>query len=441
MYTRENPAMNEIAIDTERYLLFAPDIHVGFGAAVNARFSEDRIRDALGRVCRRHPLLQSTIRVGEDNKAAFVPNTSRPAVPQYIDREPEGDFAADWMQEVNSEPFDFEQGPLLRVLIARGAGKTGVAMLGHHILGDGMSFFWLLRDFLAALDGSLSDEILEPKLISVPGDIPKKMRMGFLSRAFARSLNKKYAKDGKRYTPGDYQSIFKQVRSVRGPAAEFFRLGVQETEQLVKACKEHSLTVNSGITAAFWAARYRNGLSSRYTGISTNVRGDLLRDPGESLGNFISGLLLTTPVDPDVGFWENAIALHKEFLTQRSDPKKRVSAPAFLHCLSDDIKDGINFYPFEENPHPVFRTLEPLLVGEHFRGLGISNLGLRELPFRSFSVSDVWFAPPLFGTGDVIVGIITACGRMTLCVRYGEKEIPKETIRKVTGDALALLLQ
>jgi len=41
----------------------------------------------------------------------------------------------------------------------------------------------------------------------------------------------------------------------------------------------------------------------------------------------------------------------------------------------------------------------------------------------------------------VIVGIITACGRMTLCVRYGEKEIPKETIRKVTGDALALLLQ
>ena len=430
--------MDTIRINTERYLLFAPCIHVAVGATVDICLNIHQVKQALVQLCRRHPLLTAAILIDEQNKAQYVLDAGNEIIP--IIKECSGIVPFDNIQallsETDNQPFDLEHGPLLRVLLLRGESVTNILFLGHHILGDGLSFCYLMRDFLAALDGVMDRKTLIPPVIGDTSHFPKHMRQSLRSMMFAQSCNKRYCNSEKRYTLADCYANHERVRALREPAMLFHFFNEAETAAVVVNCKTHGVTVNEGIAAAFWAARHEKGGFSNIVGIAVDVRGDLIPHPGESIGNFVSGIRVRADYDEAIGFWENARALKTLTNASLKDPKIRIEALTFYNALCDGLCDAINF-PIS---HPVVKQLEPYLLGESFKGLGVSNLGKHNFLYQSFSVSDAWFAPPLFVTGDMIAGIITANNKMTICMRYGVKETGHNGAEKILEQTRLLLL-
>jgi|AGTN01.1.fsa_nt_gi Uncharacterized protein containing a NRPS condensation (elongation) domain len=432
---------NNILINTERYLLFAPDIHVGIGAKIGVKITGGQISEAIRLSCLRHPLLTSTIRFDSENRAFYALGTSRPIVPEYIEAEDFGSIALSWMNGKNRAPFDLENGPLLRILLVRSNNETCVFMLGHHILGDGLGYVNLLKDFLGFLDGKASAVELIPPIIRSEADFPKKTGLRLILKPGLKFLNSKYEKSGKSYNLEDYRILYQKLIDSRGPAAFFSELTEEETSKIIKNCKARGVTVNEGITAAFASAREEIGGLSRYIGIAVDARKDLTTKPLDCMGNFVSGIAVKDfRYDNNLDFWENAIVLKNLTEEILKNKRRRLAALTFLNAFGDGLKDAINFYPFEENPNKIVKSFAPRFYPEKFKGLGVSNLGKQSFDY-SFPVSNAFFIPPLFASGDLIAGIITVNGRMSVCLRYGSKEISPETVKRIYDRAIKLLLQ
>jgi hypothetical protein len=68
--------MNNLPIMNERLYLRSPSINVCFRAIITGIFDKKNIEQALEKVCIRHPLLNCSIEVDNDNNAWFVKNSS-----------------------------------------------------------------------------------------------------------------------------------------------------------------------------------------------------------------------------------------------------------------------------------------------------------------------------------------------------------------------------
>ena len=64
--------MEKLKILTERAYLRSPGIHVGIKAEINGAFSDNEFNNALEMVCKRHPLLLSTISIESDSNAYYL---------------------------------------------------------------------------------------------------------------------------------------------------------------------------------------------------------------------------------------------------------------------------------------------------------------------------------------------------------------------------------
>ncbi len=430
-------------LNTERYLLFAPDIHVGIGATIHIRVTEQQIQSALSAVYSRHPLLSAVIRIDEQNRAFYCLNEAPVVQPDFLELNSIDatsiHIVEEWIQHCNRKPFDLQRGSLFHLLVARDRDTTMLAILGHHIIGDGLSYFYLLRDLLCALDGQPQSKSLPLYTIRDSEDIPRNARLRLRGKLLARLSNRAYRKTGRRYTFADYLALYDRHLQ-RKPVRRIFFLNEAETARIIKNCKAHGVRVNDGITAAFHAVRSKIGGHAKYIGVSCNIRNTLIGAPDGCMGNFVSGVLVTPEYDVSRSIWENAKIIHKEIYNKLNVPWQRAAAITFLDELSDEIHDSMNFYVFEDTPNPVQQRLEPYIVGEKFRGLGISNLGSQTIQVQNFTLSHVWFSPPLFGMGDYIVGVLSTDGQMTFNLTFSETDIEESNAIEIFLQARQLLL-
>lgn len=162
-----------IRINTERDHIFSPDIHVGIAAKINISIDNDRISDAVKVLYHKHPLLTATIVFDENNTAYYKLYSSKPIQLEFVENDDPLIWKG-WMTDTNHKPFDFQNGPMLKMLVIRSKSHTTFAVLGHHLLGDGISFAFFMRDFLAALDNHLDDKQLFPPIIQNALSLPTK---------------------------------------------------------------------------------------------------------------------------------------------------------------------------------------------------------------------------------------------------------------------------
>lgn len=430
--------MNEtIRINTERGHLFSPDIHVGMAAKIDGEIDDARVRRAVLALCERHPLLTATIVFDEENAAYYKLNTARPVRITFL----EGADWADWMERENRAPFDLAAGPLLRLLVLRSGGCTTFAALGHHLLGDGLSFLYLMRDLLTALDGGLDGARLLPPIIRGGESLPAAGRLRLLARLMVKKWNRDYRKSGKIFTRADYLSLFEAHGAAKKPGMRLFSLGADETRGVVERCRAHGVTVNEALSAAFVLARKRAGVRSEQLAVSCNVRADLTEDPGESMGNFVSGIAGPVRYDDSLDFWKNARGIGDGLNEKLKNPRRRLAALALGAALDDALMDAVSFAGFGGYENAAAQKICDLICGVPAdRGLGISNLGRHEMRFKTFSLAEMWFVPPLFAMNDFIVGALTVNGRMTVCLRYAAAQMSGDAADRLFEAARAVIL-
>ncbi|MCL2255198.1 MAG: hypothetical protein FWC09_12215, partial [Lachnospiraceae bacterium] len=278
--------------------------------------------------------------------------------------------------------------------------------LGHHILGDGIGYLNLVRDFLYALDGKIDNEVLE-----IPqNNHLKKKNGGFLLKLFTGSLNKQWNKSKKIFSNSEYTNFFTKYRE-QNPAGIYLAETEKEFLPKLKAdCKARGVTVNEAILTAFVRSiQLQNGGKSIRVGCAASIRNEFEIPTPKHMGNYVTGISI------DVENAENVpLKLREKF----NNPKKRYLIIHFLNRMEKSLIESVIYAGYGDYENPVSKKLAEQLHEEHGKSFGVSNLGVQSFDDFSFNVSDVRFVNPAFPQNFITIGLITVNGIMKFCLRY-----------------------
>jgi NRPS condensation-like uncharacterized protein len=439
--------MKKLKILTERAYLRSPSIHVGIKAEIKGVFSDDEFNNALEIICKRHPLLLSTITIETDSNAYYLLN-NRKKIEVEFSQYAEKDQWLKWYEMTDNKPFDLESGPLLKMCVIRNHENSTIVILGHHLLGDGLAYMFLFRDLVKALSGELDSLELIPPVMKVESIFPSKAKLGIISRAFANKLNRTWKKNARKFTKEDFHEFFYDYRSKNKAALYINSLDKEVTEKLISKCHENKLTVNEALITAFLSSIQK--VDERHigktdeVGVAINVRNELTPNPGESMGNFVSGILVKLKYDYCKSFWENAKIIGIKLKKKLNDTKSRFIVLNLLAALDPELIDSICFAKYGNYDNVVSIKLADI-IGERTvdKGIGVTNLGRFDMKLNNsrFEINEVVFIQPAFPANDINIGVLTLNNRMTFCLRYLKSDKSYELVDKIFCDAISLLAE
>ena len=134
-------------ISIERKFLRRPNCNILTIYRLNGDLDSIQIESALKRISKKHPLLYAHIEFNDQNKPMFVAE-SKLIIP-IIDINaitPE-----EWIQHVQREHlhyFPLNKGTLSRILLVHYQGNCDLILNCHHLISDGLSCNYVLKDLL-----------------------------------------------------------------------------------------------------------------------------------------------------------------------------------------------------------------------------------------------------------------------------------------------------
>ena len=426
--------MEKLKIAAERLFLRSPNINVCFRILLKGSIGIKKFDAALDIVCKRHPLLNSAIKIDNDNNAWFNPNSCRVAV-DYYNSEEMWDWEI-WYKKADDIPFDLIKGPLVRICLIFGNNQTEIIILGHHIIGDGIGYLNLTKDILLALDGKLESI---PQMPTINNEFIKNNKLSLLTKMYARILNRKWRKSRIRFSEDDYCSFFYEYRDKFIPGSYSNSIDENGLKKIIEICKNYKLTVNELITSAFAVVMFSG--KELPIGIAVNIRNELTTKPYFCMGNYVTGILAKMRFAPTDDFLSNVLKITKLIRRRLKDLKIRHLAVNFLGQLDSDFIESIMYASYGNYKLPISKKVGALIAeGPDEKGLGISNLGRHELKnYNTFDLMDVQFIPPVFPSTLLVVGIITVNNKFNICLRYNKNELDTEDVIKIYNKAIGLL--
>jgi NRPS condensation-like uncharacterized protein len=347
-----------------------------------------------------------------------------------------------WYKKTDNNAFDFLQGPLIKFCVIVGE-HTEIIILGHHIIGDGIGYLNLVKDILLALDNRID---------IIPQLVPQKREDLYFKdtilldagvKSFAFGLNEEWKQNRANFSEKEYLEFFEQYRSKYVPNLYMASIEGDSLKKLLVKGKSNGLTVNETISSAFsLAAMEILNKDEIRLGIAANIRNELVSEPNNCMGNFVTGISTMAHYDRAKDFMSNAKTIAGLTNEQLSNVKNRHLAVHFLNEFEKDLIESTLFAAYGLFEHPASKKLAELM-GERSKnkGLGISNLGRYDFKnYNTIRIIDIQFIGPAFPANLLTVGAITINNKLNLCLRYNEGETGMKTIEKIYEKAIELMI-
>ena len=346
----------------------SPAYNIGFPALIRSRIDVNALRRALQALVDRHPVLRTTYMV-EDGEPVLVTHSQALVAFEQIcvAGEDDGDLRARVVAAIQ-QPFNLEEGPMLRVTLFTRADDCHVfLMVLHHIAADGWSV-WLCLDELRALyraEAAGAPRSLPP-IDTAYGDYVR-----WQADMLAREQGERSRQYWHRQLAGDLPLLTLPTDRNRG-RAELGRVGATESFLL----SEESITALKMLARAEGATLYMTllavyqALLHRYTGQDDILVGSPVS--GRSASRF-AGV---------VGCFVNSVVLRGRF---EGEPTFR----EFLQQTRRTVLDALDHqdYPFRrltEELHPNRDLRRPPLFQTDFA---------LQKPHRFEEMATIFFAP------------------------------------------------
>ena len=464
----QNPAPEPYSrplTNIERMFMWSPYSIVTLLLRLRGRVSERVLQEAVDKVSLRHPQLRSRIvREGADLMLT-TEGAGGPWV-QSIPRQSE----QHWLRAVEESvrmPFDFGAQPAIRFMLLDSARNTDIVILCHHVICDGVSLVNLARDLLA----HLANPALAVEPLAVPApmneeNIPEGVSPNALEKMAIGRINSHWEKERMVFDQEDYRSLHRAYWTRYRHRVLTAAWEEQETSALVERCREHSVTVNTALAAAFagaQAAVLGAGEAVEKVGVAVDVRERLPQPPGAAMGFYAAMVRPRLRYDAGHGFWENASRLHSA-LEDMYDDKHLFEDLANWLALDPTILEAMHFKRLGSVLQPgVPRyarlasfarredTVQSLLKREGMAtlkdivfGAAVTNLGNVEGPWErgTLAVERMILKPggafPLANV-NLVLGAVTVNGRLSLTIEYVEDNVDTPTMEKIRDQAVAYL--
>jgi len=286
-------------------------IHFILTANIIGTLHVDQLRQALIKVQQRHPLLNVRIALSSSGIPWLI--RERAQIPV---REVQRHSSLQWQQEVEQElsnPFDWSQAPLIRVVLLQGEGVSDLIITCMHAIADGMSVVFLLRDILLAIGEPNQELSILPEQPSYEHLVPQ-FEPKYTTLSFEPSLS----------LPNTKPTLPETSR----PRLHTWSLSTVETIALLHKCHEAQTSVHAAICAAFLLAMSSQGTQQNEFEKSTqlkclsaiNIR-RFLPEIEEDFGFYFTAIVTTDNITPDLSLWDLARSI-KVQLNQKIAPEQ-----------------------------------------------------------------------------------------------------------------------
>lgn len=367
--------MDDRKMTCERIHFMAPYCNVTVAARIKGYIEPEPVEKALDKILELHPVLTSAISMNREGAACYVPGAVREFQLDWDTRNNDND----WIVKIHEEerkPFCLFTGPLIRFSLLSGPQCSDLIVISHHILCDGMSLIYLIRDILVFM--AASSMPVEP--LPIPPVIenmqPPDSSLPFPGSLLINRLNSSWRKSRSRkvFTETDYLRIFHNYWNNEAPELQIHTLDEEITSALIARCRKEKVTVNSAVLTALSAAQM-------------NIRH--IRD---SYYNEL-GMAVNIRVEDSV-----------------------------FYSLYD------NFF----NKVSAFTAYILKLKGKR-RGLGITNLGRTDIPleYGLYKLETVFFIPPYWPNNEKVLSIVTSGGSMNVSIQYQPSVIEPSIVSTV----------
>lgn len=376
-------------------------------ARVTGPLTEAAVRAALPALRARHPHLRARI-VAEGR--ALTDDGVPPLTLRVVDGGEPAAFA-ELEREIN-EPVVSDPGPLARFTLVTGApGESHLLLTLHHVVGDGMSGAFIVRDLVDAASRAIGGAVPTLPLLGDPGPIEARLPRAVRGARGLRCLVRFGAieawatlRHGRPLRVRRDADAFAHSRRTRVISR---LLDVATTEALSARARAERTTVHGALSAAIVLGVLADGApgtrGSVAFGSPVNVRARLDPPVGEEAGFYVSMVAFRSAADPKTPFWDVARAVRRSL----ERDLERDAGLSLLHVL------------------PAFfaliggSRLAPRTLAERWERLvpattGLTNLGRLgiETRFGPLSIEDCFFAACPSALGEFMCTSTSLHGRV-----------------------------
>jgi NRPS condensation-like uncharacterized protein len=435
-------------MNAERAMLMPP-FNVVMAARLSTTLDSEEIRRAAERLRTRHALLAVRVQLDADGEARYCSD----GVPELHVREvvaqSDDDLENQWLDEVMREcrtSFPLETGPLVRFVVVRGTAMTYLLVSAHHVISDGKSLTFLLRDVLEAVGNPTA----EPARLPPPPPIDETTvaeppRTPWIARLILKLMSRKWRKKGLRFDLDDRDSLQQAFWDKHtGATAIAWQLSPEQTAALATACRAEGVTVNSALWTAFLLAqREVQGdvpPHRRQAGMAVSTRDRLKVEVGEALGFYASSLNLELTVDSRASFWDAA----RQVQTRIGEAlgKTQIFRMLAANALPSSLMDSLYFakYGLIDDAMST-RMLKRLKWDRVSFGYSITNVGRGNIPTRYGAHRlDAVYGPFFYSdVNEKVVGVTTVGDVLTFSLTCNESAIGRDVAPRIREASLAHL--
>lgn len=450
----------------EHRFLNSPISCISLVVRLNGTISEANFRYAIQKVRILHPHLGVKIQYDDQHQSWFT-SDNVPENPIHIHARTSSEDWKESLQQLYHTFIDFTKFPLASFALILGENQSEFIIYANHCICDGMSLNYLARDiiyYLAHPEETPNHSIIPVTLKS--GTIEGNVEIKGLTKAIMDKIIQKWETSPKYFETEDWKTLHANFWKNYAYNTFMVSYNSEETKKLAKKCRNHGVTINTALTAAFQAALYlyhthASGKYLQQLGIAVNLRDRILDPTGDFFGCFASGIAPKFKYNIKKDFWKNAQLLH-EIIHKQLDKQEHLKNLAQKFLMTDSMTDAMTMAVMSQcidSSDPKFDTYKNfredssniLIKSLKKKGaydltklklsLVITNLG--RIPYDpqegDLEIERMFFTPSAGLLMEIVLGVITANGTLEITVSNISDFDSQEKLKKIADLAKKLL--
>lgn len=460
MISQDNRSYRREVTGEERRFLFSPNMHTSIVLRLRGTISVEALGNAVKKMLNTYPLFGARLEWNDDGVHWSTTDGAAEVPIKLYPRESDDS----WLQVLNKEhaiPLSPSKGPLTRFILINGNDASELIIFCHHIISDGRSLQFALREiFLHLKDPNREPPtipILPPQTLET---LPDGISVGRLRSTMIGRYNNKWIEEGRTlFDEEDLHNIWESFWKNSEYCIETIELDKSTTQKLLEVSRKNEVTLNSTLNMAL--VRARSEAIGSYdgkplVGSAIDTRERLRVDCSEAVGYYVGTSLLPFKYKDKSQFWDNVRKYHKE-MRKQMEGKSLFDTTLTYSLLDPTIIDATLFMILGgqvESHQSRYTKISEFVkkkdgMAQKFRerteeispDLISTNLGRLNLPddVLEIEIERVFFTPGASLTMELAVGLATISGRLTVTLNYYKGFVDGEKIRKIRDRAEAIL--
>lgn len=427
----------KLELFTEHNYHFNPASIVTCKITVMGELKKNKFLASLKELKRIHPFLSCTITQDQTGKLYYdYTNKDCNLQVEFIAKE-QDDAWIQKAEDLMKIPFNLRTCTPIKFTLLYDEDHFDIVLFGHHILGDGLSYTYLLNDLLEIYCGNKKSlPIRTPRIIQSMHDFPEQCSLPADQVKVITRLKESWEKNIKHYPFEAYEALYNGYHQHAESSLIVGNIEKETFQHFVHQSKQNGVKINTALLMAFL---YSMDMEQQQVSIAVNNRPLFPFVPKRSMGNYASMITHELCYDRSRSFWENAKIADVAITSILQDPKQRLHLLKLFATFHSNVFDAI-FLNGDgildlEDLGALSGFMMPNTSVDTFNTSNLGAVPIRT-DYEDYQLKDFAFITSPATTFHRNVGIATMDNACTICILYKNQSVEAEEIQQLLTNTI-----